>query len=128
MCLSWFLSTSFVSADHIRIVIPCSILWFLWKAQDESWFKGAHFEAPKVISKVGSFVEQLGRAKVFSPLHFKGDSDGPWASFAIRLSRVTRWFVVSWQKPPYGFVKLNTDASVSNRKALGGGLLRDHEG
>ena len=36
--------------------------------------------------------------------------------------------LVSWEKPPMGRLKLNSDASVINGKAAGGGVLRDHWG
>ena len=37
---------------------------------------------------------------------------------------------VGWEKPPWGWLKLNSDGSALNNpgKVGGGGLLRDHEG
>ena len=35
---------------------------------------------------------------------------------------------VSWKRPPFQYVKLNTDVSVVHGRGAGGGLLRDHEG
>ena len=37
---------------------------------------------------------------------------------------------VGWEKPPWGWLKLNSDGSAINNpgKAGGGGLFRDHEG
>ena len=81
-----------------------------------------------IIWAVGSMVEQLGRAKVFSIAHFKGDSEDPWARLATWKPQVTRRLVTSWLPPPKGVVKLNTDASVTRGKVSGGDLLRDHEG
>nr|XP_027093665.1 uncharacterized protein LOC113714069 [Coffea arabica] len=118
-CLSWFPSTSSVSANHIRAVIPCLILWSLWQARNKSRFEGARLEPQGVIWAVGSVVERLGRAKMFSSAHFKG--------VATWRPRATRRLVISWKLPPHGAVKLNTDASVTRGKVSGGGLLRDHE-
>lgn len=36
--------------------------------------------------------------------------------------------VVKWHKPEGGYFKLNTDASVCDKRASGGDLLRDHNG
>ena len=36
--------------------------------------------------------------------------------------------MVIWTKPPVSRYKLNTDASVANRRASGGGVLRDSNG
>nr|XP_027102671.1 uncharacterized protein LOC113723910 [Coffea arabica] len=35
---------------------------------------------------------------------------------------------VSWKRPPFQYVTLNTDASVVHGREAGGGLLQDHEG
>ncbi|XP_020599569.1 uncharacterized protein LOC110038980 [Phalaenopsis equestris] len=33
---------------------------------------------------------------------------------------------VNWEKPPYPFIKINTDGSFTNKKAGIGGIFRDH--
>nr|XP_027124110.1 uncharacterized protein LOC113740785 [Coffea arabica] len=90
--------------------------------------RGLRWDPQGIISAVGSAVEQLGRAKVLSMAHFKGDSGDPWAHLATWRSQVMRHLVISWLPSPEGVVKLNTDASVTRGRVSGGGLLRDHEG
>ena len=71
-----------------------------------------------IIWAVGSLVEELGRAKVFSLAHFKGDSNDPWALLATSRPQVTRRLVTSWLPPPEGAVKLNMDASVTRGEGI----------
>ena len=37
-------------------------------------------------------------------------------------------YAVSWKRPPSNYVKLNTNANVSQNRAYGDGLLRNSEG
>ncbi|XP_027155175.1 uncharacterized protein LOC113758645 [Coffea eugenioides] len=87
-------------------------------ARNKARFEGARLDPQGMIWAVGSMVEQLGRAKVFSIAHFKGDSEDPWARLATWKPQVTRRLVTSWLPPPKGVVKLNTDASVTRGKGL----------
>ncbi|XP_020598788.1 uncharacterized protein LOC110038326, partial [Phalaenopsis equestris] len=34
---------------------------------------------------------------------------------------------VKWERPPYPFIKINTDGSYTNKRAGIGGIFRDHE-
>ena len=80
-------------------------------------------EPQGLICAVGSEVEQLGRANLWSLAHFKGDSNDPWVLFAAWRPQATRRLLISWKPPPQDVIKLNTDASVSGRRVSGGGLL-----
>lgn len=73
-------------------------------------------------------MEQLRKAKVFSEYSFKCDCCDSWARFVQRPQRVVRGIPVAWRRPACPFVKLNTNVSVTQGRAYGGGLLRDHEG
>nr|XP_027096084.1 uncharacterized protein LOC113715980 [Coffea arabica] len=128
MVLAWLTSTSLVSRDHIRTVVPIVILWFLWKARNKALFEGEIFEARRVVSAVDEFVKQLGATARLSAAHFRGDMGDPWIGRCTRPVKRKTAQAVSWSRPPWQHVKLNTDASVSNKRAYGGGLLRDSDG
>ena len=81
------------------------------------------FEARGVISLMDDFVGQLGLTNKLSVWHFRGDYKDPWARLGVRSSRKKKVYVVSWKQPPPHYVKLNTDANVSQNRAYGGGLL-----
>nr|XP_027093592.1 uncharacterized protein LOC113713995 [Coffea arabica] len=128
MVLAWFSSTLMVSHDHIRTVVPLVILWFLWKARNKALFEGEIFEARRVVSLVDGFVKQLGAATKFLTCHFRGYMRDPWVGLCTRPMKWKTAQAVSWKRPPLHHVKLNTDASVSHKRAYGGGLLRDSDG
>ena len=59
----------------------------------------------------------------------EGDMDTYFARyFRIKPVKALCPKVISWMKPPRGSVKMNTDASVVNGLAKGGGVIRDFEG
>nr|XP_027088717.1 uncharacterized protein LOC113710068 [Coffea arabica] len=128
MCLAWFLSSSCMGREHIRVLLPCAVLWFLWKGRNRARFDGETFSARGVICMVEKFMVQLGRAKNFQSEHFRGDSEDPWRSLFSPRRKKVGVLPVSWKWPPFQYVKLNTDASVVHGRGAGGGLLRDHEG
>ncbi|XP_071924892.1 uncharacterized protein [Coffea arabica] len=74
------------------------------------------------------FVEQLVRARRLSGATFRGDLDDPWSRWVVNAMRQYRAVPVSWKRPPLQWVTLNTDASVSQARAYGRGLLRDSDG
>lgn len=77
---------------------------------------------------MSNFLHDLGRAKKLDKAQFNGDRDCVWARFASGGTRKQRPVVVTWAKPPPLRYKLNTDASVVNGRASGGGVLRDSFG
>lgn len=81
-----------------------------------------------VIMMVEQVVEQLGKVGVLSATHFRGDAEDLWAELAPRLIRRWHYVAVSWKCPPSPFFKLNTDVSVVQGRASGGGILRDSSG
>ena len=45
MCMAWFYSSSGVGRDHIRVTLPCLILWFLWKGRNKARSDGVLLDA-----------------------------------------------------------------------------------
>ena len=121
--MTWYLFGSFGRVDHIRCVVPVTILCFLWCARNESKFQGIAFSLDKIIFKIDCFLYLLGSLSTISVSQLKGDEN----------SAITAWFTVSsgsptglhpvcWISPSNGF-KLYTDASVKNGMATGAGLV-----
>nr|XP_027120504.1 uncharacterized protein LOC113737473 [Coffea arabica] len=91
-------------------------------------FEGQALSARRVIREVVNFIHDLGRAWKLEKAQFYRDLDSDWASLASSVARKRQAVVVTWTKPPAQRYKLNTDASVVNERASGGGLLRDSDG
>ncbi|XP_071928034.1 uncharacterized protein [Coffea arabica] len=99
-----------------------------WESRNLARFQAGIFTPTQVISQIEEFLGQMGRARAFARPSFAGDWDCPWASLCNPTRRDMGTMLVSWEKPPTGWLKLNSDASVINGKAAGGGVLRDHWG
>ena len=87
-------------------------LWFLWTHRNTFLFRS------------GSVDTQNWRKCFQDSVEF----------YSIGLPSKVKWLKnvvsVGWEKPPRGWVKLNTDGSAMKNpdRAGGGGLLRDHDG
>ena len=123
MCLAWFLSSSCVGWGHIRVTLPCTILWFLWKGRNRTRFEGEMFNARGVIHMVENFMVRLGQANILQPEHFRGDPQDPWRVLVTPCLTKLGSLAVSWKRPPFQCIKLNTDVSVFQGSGAGGGLL-----
>ncbi|KAI0522445.1 hypothetical protein KFK09_004824 [Dendrobium nobile] len=113
---------------HIRNVIPCLILWFLWLERNNSIFNGVKMGHLNVIQKVKDKVAALLAVKLISVKDFKnylfvfktlGGSMDP----SISLVRTFKW-----NKPPHNFYKLNIDVSINDNVTGFGGVIRDSNG
>ncbi|XP_027171679.1 uncharacterized protein LOC113771278 [Coffea eugenioides] len=128
MWREWATSLTRIPAHHIRCVLPLVVTWFIWQGRNKARFEGQAFSAQEVIVEVSNFLHDLGRAKKLDKAQFTGDQDCVWARLASGGTRKRRPVVVTWAKPPPLQYKLNTDASVVNGRASGGGVLRDSFG
>nr|XP_027077027.1 uncharacterized protein LOC113700779 [Coffea arabica] len=59
---------------------------------------------------------------------FRGDRDCIWARGIQGTGAVKQPLLVTWDRPPAPYLKLNTDASVGIYGAFGGGVVRSSEG
>ncbi|XP_027182050.1 uncharacterized protein LOC113780450 [Coffea eugenioides] len=128
MLSHWFFSHSKVSTTHVRVLVPLLVLWFIWKSRNSARFEAASATPAQVIFRIEEFLDHMGTSHAFSRTSFAGDRDCPWARFGGPFRRDKDVAPVAWKKPPPGWLKLNTDASVLHGRASGGGVLRDHCG
>ncbi|XP_071917045.1 uncharacterized protein [Coffea arabica] len=125
---SWLLSHWFVSQNHIRVILPLSILWFLWKGLSKARFEGMSMLSNQIINQVCTFLDQLGRGSLLRVEYFKEDTDYAWVHYGKVNEKLVQFRAFSWVKSPEQAMKLNTDASVVSGRASGGGVVRSAEG
>nr|XP_027077000.1 uncharacterized protein LOC113700749 [Coffea arabica] len=124
----WLLSHRFVSQNHIRVILPLLILWFIWKGRNKARFEGVSMSSDQVIDQVCAFVEQLGRGGLLKFEFFKGDTDCDWVKLGKVKGKLVQLRAFPWAKPTGQAVKLNTDASVVRGRSSGGRVVRSAEG
>ncbi|XP_071906020.1 uncharacterized protein [Coffea arabica] len=126
--IAWFLTSDASAKNHIRVILPIVVCWFIWLARNRERFQGGRWEVNGIIRDVDNFIEQLGKANRLSRSQFRGDADCEWLRLVRGHPRRRSPCAIAWTKPPCGKLKLNSDASVIQGKATGGGLLRDYQG
>nr|XP_027101056.1 uncharacterized protein LOC113720378 [Coffea arabica] len=126
--IAWFLTSEAMSKTHIRVLIPIVVCWFLWLARNQERFQGGRWEVNRIIREVDSFMEQLGRANKLCRSQFSGDADCELLRWVRRSPRRRSPCAIAWVRPLFGEFKFNSDASVLQGRATGGGLLRDYQG
>nr|XP_027075960.1 uncharacterized protein LOC113699812 [Coffea arabica] len=126
--IAWFLTSEALSKTHIRVLIPIVVCWFLWLARNQERFQGGRWEINRIIREVDSFMEQLGRANKLCRSQFSGDADCELLRWVRGSPRRRSPCAIAWERPRFGEFKFNSDASVLQGRATGGGLLRDYQG
>ncbi|CAA0811235.1 Polynucleotidyl transferase- ribonuclease H-like superfamily protein [Striga hermonthica] len=91
--------------------------WKLWKWRNEFIFQGTRRTGIEGVQEISTYVEGLERL-VANDRKLGG----------LGQLRMERW--IRWEKPPEGWVKVNSDGSFSPQTGLGtaGGLIRDEHG
>ena len=72
---SWFFSHRFVMRNHVCVIIPLLVLWFMWRTRNQARYKGSPLSANQVIFQVCNFMEQMHVGRLLQPQYFKGDAD-----------------------------------------------------
>ncbi|XP_027156871.1 uncharacterized protein LOC113758040 [Coffea eugenioides] len=125
----WFQSSGNGRLNHVRCAIPVVVLWFMWRSRNDARFGNIPSAYSKVIFDVNGWLVATGAARMLNRFQLEGDTDTYFAPyFRIKPGKSLRPKAISWMKPPRGSIKLNTDASVTNGLAKGGGVIRDFEG
>ena len=103
--------SSRVVSEHLGIVFPMGI-WHLWLARNRFQFKTG-------------VVDNLSHTRCI-----KDSAEFFAIGSKDRCNKMKKVIRVAWEKPPLGWLKLNTDGSALGNpgKAEGGGLIRDHQG
>lgn len=88
-------------------------------------------QANRIIKKIQEWLLNIHSAKSFKVQMWEGDLQiaHTW-QIQFSAPRIGRSVVVTWKKPPAGFIKLNSDGVLNHRtgKAAAGGLIRDEDG
>ncbi|KAL0912108.1 hypothetical protein M5K25_018058 [Dendrobium thyrsiflorum] len=118
------------SKGHICNVIPIFVMWFLWKARNDSKHNNIRMNAEHVISAIRNKIVQLYSVnlisfKNFHQFSFLAHEFGIYHHNAMSPNLVK---MVRWIKPSLPFVKLNTDGSVGSNFSGAGGIIRNEKG
>lgn len=119
------------SRNHLLVLLPCFILWQVWKARNGYRFHSQSFSPDAVIFQVGSDLRLAGSAFGFKPPQLRRVLD-PRFLEGLRVLVPPRRPVrfITWMRPPPGVVKLTVDGCSRGNPgmAASGGILRDHRG
>ncbi|KAI0519460.1 hypothetical protein KFK09_006908 [Dendrobium nobile] len=115
---------------HILNLIPILIIWYLWKARNESKHEGIKVNANQIIANIRNKVLQLISVNLLGSKHFKNCNT--LAEFfglnILPADDISGCRIICWIKPLLPFVKLNTDGSVGVHSAGFGGIIHNHLG
>ncbi|KAH9750075.1 reverse transcriptase domain-containing protein [Citrus sinensis] len=129
LLLTWRLRAP--SRDHLLVLLPCFILWQVWKARNAYRFHSQSFSIDAVIFQVGSDLRLAGSAFGFKPPQLRGALDSRFLEgLRVLVPPVRPVRVVAWMRPPPGVVKLTVDGCSRGNPgmAASGGILRDYRG
>lgn len=112
-----------------RDLMPCFILWILWKKYNTLIHDGGRFSHDRIIHEVKQECFDLS---IVHPFRSTKSSDrrfievGLVAFFTAPKPKKTLW--IKWHHPPSGRLKLNSDAAFSSVSCGGGAVLRNSNG
>lgn len=128
---SWIYSSDKVGKHHIRIAIPILIGWFSWLPRNEGKHKNKKVCSVSIIARILSFLHLSHSAKPYQRKFWEGDLTVA-ECWHISLPSAPAGRIISfhWKKPPYQWVKVNSDGAFSHvtQRAAAQGVLRDHDG
>ncbi|KAH9660218.1 hypothetical protein KPL70_024139 [Citrus sinensis] len=119
------------SRSYFRVLIPCFILWQIWKAGNVFKFDSQSFLVIAIIHRVGLNLGLASSAFGFKTSQFRGVLDSrivKGLQIIVLPKRPIR--LVSWIQPPLGVVKLTVDGCSRGNLGMAAfsGTLRDHRG
>ncbi|KAH9687878.1 hypothetical protein KPL70_014934 [Citrus sinensis] len=119
------------SSKHIRVILPCFILWHVWKARNTFMYDSVAFNVNVVIFKVLLDIRLVNDAFGFKTSQLRGILDTQIGEgLKIIMPSCRPPHLVSWKKPPPGVVNLSVDGCSRGNPSLAatGGVFRDHQG
>ncbi|KAF9688547.1 hypothetical protein SADUNF_Sadunf02G0208300 [Salix dunnii] len=128
---AWFFSGYYVSAGHIRIILPLFVLWFIWLERNDAKHRNMSFYPDRIRWKCQGKIFLLFQAGLLKRRNWKGDMK--MASFFgchYVLDQVFSPKMVRWIKPNEHCFKFNVDGSFQGNSVVpsGGGILCDWHG
>ncbi|XP_020594068.1 uncharacterized protein LOC110034125 [Phalaenopsis equestris] len=93
--------------------------WFIWNARNKVKHEDSVTHSVAVAVNCQTYLHKLINWKKFPKILKAMTNIDTQHPMVIK---------VRWKKPPYPFMKRNTDGSFTNRKAGIGGIFRDHTG
>ncbi|XP_020594069.1 uncharacterized protein LOC110034126 [Phalaenopsis equestris] len=99
--------------------IPFIVAWFIWMARNMAKHEEREASATRVMTNFWSYLNKLINwrkfPKILQTITYMGANN-------IKIIKVR------WDRPPYPFIKVNTDGSYTNKREGIGGIFRDHTG
>ncbi|XP_071923229.1 uncharacterized protein [Coffea arabica] len=123
MLFLWVLNIPTGVKEHIRLVVSFLICWYIWRSRNEAKFQGASMAVQSIIFQTDAQLDLMVAAGLFKNEHFRGDQEYTCARGGRKRKLQIGLVLLAWEAPPVGAYKLNSDASVLNGQAFGGGLV-----
>ena len=127
--IRWWKSNAMqTTKEHVNILIPCLILWFIWTERNNVIHWGVIFSSGNVIERVQNHLQWAILARKIQGAQWKGSA--PNVTFNLpqqKVNRAPQSRVVWWQLPQSGYVKINTDGAFAGVTFMagGGGVIRN---
>lgn len=121
----------FRSPHHIGFLLPCHVLWQVWKGRNGFRFDSKVFNANAIIHQVLIELNLTSLAFGFKHSQASNTSDlHNIMNLRIHPPQVRPPRVISWLCPPAGVIKLNVDGCRKGTSGMSaaGGIFRDHRG
>ncbi|XP_020683245.1 uncharacterized protein LOC110100158 [Dendrobium catenatum] len=114
---------------HIQNLLPILIIWYLWKARNESKHDDIKMNANQIITNIRNKVLQLISVNLISCKNFTNSTLlANFFGLNTATTAAVKLDIVKWLKPIFPYVKLNTDGYVGTNSAGIGGIIRNHLG
>ena len=127
--LTWHNSTDYVTEGHIRTIIPAVIAWSSWRARNKAKFENTPINSHQLIGTVMDYIKLSHNAKSMNMKQWKGDlSLACYWGLIIPRPVVKPLLLVYWNKPEMGWVKVNSDAAVTNGSVGIACIVRNDDG
>uniref|UniRef100_A0A6N2MJJ3 Reverse transcriptase domain-containing protein n=1 Tax=Salix viminalis TaxID=40686 RepID=A0A6N2MJJ3_SALVM len=120
---AWFFSGDYISAGHIRIILPLFVLWFIWLERNDAKYRNTSFYPDRIRWKYQGKIFQLFQAGLLKRSHWKGDMklESLFGCHYV-LEQVYSPKIVRWIKPKEHCFKLNVDGSFQGNNVVAGGV------
>lgn len=112
-------------------MLPCLILWNIWKARNLFKFTEVPMTVNSILLSVKLDVSQMHKASDMVLSTEKVDPELlKWFDINPHVEKASTLIIVRWIAPPYNWVKLNCDGASKGNPghSAAGGLIRNCDG